>query len=71
MEPITIHPKNKEQASLFEQLAKTLKVPFEKTREAGSPYNPEFVAKIERSRKNYKEGKGTVVTLKGLKELCK
>lgn len=71
MGPITIHPKNKEQASLFEQLAKTLKVPFEKTKKPGSPYNPEFVEKIERSRKNYKEGKGTVVTLKELKRLCK
>lgn len=71
MEVITIHPQNKEQASLFEQLAKTLKVPFEKAKQPGSPYNSEFVAKIERSRKNYKEGKGTIVTLKELKELCK
>lgn len=71
MEAITIHPKNKEQVNLFEQFAKTLKVPFEKTEETGSPYNPEFVAKIERSRKNYKEGKGTVISLKELKELCK
>lgn len=28
MESIIIHPKSKEQASLFEQLAKDLKVPF-------------------------------------------
>lgn len=71
MEPITIHPKNKEQANLFEQLAKTLKVPFQKAKKSGSPYNPEFVAKIQKSRKDYKEGKGTLITLKELKELCK
>ncbi len=63
METIIIHPKTKEQVSLFEQLAKTLKVPFEKTAEkkAGSRYNPEFVAKIERSRKNFKEGKYKII----------
>ena len=71
MEAITIYPKNEEQTNLFEQLAKTLKVPFEKKEKPRIPYNPEFVAKIQRSRKNYKEGKGTVVTLKELKELCK
>ena len=42
IEAITIHPKNKEQASLFEQLAKTLKVPFEKSRKKASHYNIEF-----------------------------
>jgi hypothetical protein len=68
METITIYPKNEEQTNLFEQLAKTLKVPFEK--KAGH-YNAAFVAKIQRSRKDYKEGKGTVITLQELKELCK
>jgi len=71
MEVITLHPKNREQAILFEQLAKTLKVPFEKQKVTKSPYNPEFVAKIQKSRKDFKEGKGTLITLKELKELCK
>lgn len=71
MEAITIHPKNEEQANLFEQLAKALKVRFETGKETKSPYNPDFVAKIERSRKNYKEGKGTLISLKELNELCK
>jgi hypothetical protein len=55
-----MHPKTKERTSLFQN-----------TKVTGSPYNPEFVAKIERSRKNYKDGKGIVVTLKELKKLCK
>ena len=66
MESIIIHPKNKEQASLFEQLAKTLKVPFEKAKKTGKPYSPDFVAKIENSRKDYKEGRGSEITLKKL-----
>ncbi len=63
MEAIIIHPKNKEQASLFEQLAKTLKVPFEKAKRAGSNYNSEFVAKLKESRKQAKEGKTVKIDL--------
>jgi len=59
METITIHPQSKEQASLFEQLAKALNVPFEKKEE--SPYHPEFVAKIKKSEKNFKEGRYTSI----------
>jgi hypothetical protein len=71
METIIIHSKNKEQLNLFEQLARALKVPFEKDKKVTGHYNPEFIAKIQRSRKNYAEGKGTEVTIKELKELCK
>jgi len=63
MEAITIHPKNKEQASLFEQLAKTLKVPFEKTKKTESPYNAEFVAKMRENRKQAKEDKAVKISL--------
>ncbi len=63
MEAITIHPKNKEQASLFEQLAKTLKVPFEKTKKTESPYNAEFVAKMRENRKQAKEDKTVKISL--------
>jgi hypothetical protein len=34
-------------------------------------YNPDFVAKIEQSRKDYTEGKGTVVSLNELNDLWK
>lgn len=63
MELITIHPKNKKQATLFEQLAKILKVPFEKTKKTGSSYNPEFVAKMRESRKQAREGKTVKINL--------
>ena len=63
MEPITIHPKNKEQSSLFEQLAKALKVPFEKAKKTKSPYNSEFVTKMRESRKQAKEGKTVKIAI--------
>lgn len=34
METITIHPKSKQQARLFEQLAKALNVPFKRRKKA-------------------------------------
>lgn len=67
--PITLRRKGR--GYLFEQLAKTLKARFEKRELPQSPYNSDFVAKIERSRKNYKEEEGTIITLKELNELCK
>lgn len=70
MESIIKHPKSKEEASIFEQLARALKVPFEK-RKIESPYNPEFVAKILQGDKDLKAGKGKKVTITELDELCK
>ncbi len=60
---ITIHPKTKEQASLFEQLAKTLKVPFEKSKKERSHYNDEFEAKMRESRKQAEQGKAVKINL--------
>jgi hypothetical protein len=57
MEKIIIHPKNKEQASLFEQLAKALKVPFEKG-QPESLYDPESVNELIQAKKDIEEGKG-------------
>ncbi|MDQ2721030.1 MAG: hypothetical protein M3Z26_14885 [Bacteroidota bacterium] len=71
METITIHPKDKEQSDLFEHLANTLKIPFEKNKKEPKQYNEEFVTKIQGSRKNYKEGKGVEINIKELKDLCK
>ncbi len=63
MESITIHPKNKEQANLFEQLAKTLKVPFEKFKKERSHYNAEFEAKMRESRRQANQGKTVKINL--------
>jgi|GEM_PF-1767729 len=57
VEMIIIHSKNKEQASLFEQMAKALNVPFEKGQKENS-YDPEFVKELLRAKKDIEEGKG-------------
>ena len=61
MDAITIHPKNKDQASLFVQLAKTLKVPFEKVKKPASSYDPKFVKKIKQSDEDFKKGHYTKI----------
>lgn len=66
---IVIHPQSEEQESLFEQLAKVLNVPFEKSEE--SPYDPEFVKKIEQGREDERNGLGRKVTLEELDNLWK
>lgn len=53
MEEITIHPKNKEQVNAFEIILKAMKIPFKKSKEVKSSYNPDFVAKIEKSEKKF------------------
>jgi len=42
---------------------KALKIPFEKVEDGESPYNPEFVAKIEKSMQQANEGKVVKIDL--------
>lgn len=65
MEAITVHPKSKEQLDAVEAVLKVLKVPFRKSK-TESPYNPEFVAKIKKSKKNFSEGKYTTIKVEDL-----
>ena len=53
-----IHPSNSEQANALKAFAKALKLKFEI---AEKPYNPEFVAKIQKSKQEIKDGKVTRV----------
>ena len=66
MEEITIQPKNKEQLNALEIILKAMNIPFKKSKERKSPYNPEFVAKIKRSEKNFSEGKYTTIKVEDL-----
>ncbi len=70
MTTIVIHPQSAEQENLFEQLAKVLNVPFEKSEEE-SPYDPEFVKKIEQGIEDVKNGLGRKITLEELDNLWK
>ena len=68
MEAIILHPKNKSQLSLLKKLAKEMGVAFEtKKQEAEEEtYNPEFVAKIMRPRKDFEEGRFTAIKTEDL-----
>lgn len=63
MEAITLHPKNKSQLSLLKKLAKEMGVAFETKKQVAEEetYNPEFVAKIMRSREDSKNGRVTII----------
>jgi len=61
-----IHTKTAEQENALKAFAKALKIKFEVAKE--KPYDPEFVAKIQESRQQAKEGKATRVKKENLKE---
>jgi uncharacterized membrane protein (DUF106 family) len=48
------HPENKEKLAALKAFMKALKIRFE---EGESPYNPEFVKKINRSEEDFKAGR--------------
>ena len=55
------HPSNENELSIIKTFFEALKIKFEVTQE--SPYNPEFVAKIQKSRKQAQEGKTVKIAL--------
>ncbi len=52
---IIVHPANEQEMSVIKAFFEALKIKFEVAKD--SPYDPEFVAKIEKSRKQAAEGK--------------
>lgn len=65
METLIVEPKNRKQLSAIKAFLKALDVSFRKEEE--SPYNPEFVAKIKKSEKQFE--KGEYITLDPNKSL--
>lgn len=61
-----IHPETKEQENALKAFIKALNIKFEIAK--GKPYDPDFVAKIQESRKQAKEGTTTPVEKENLKE---
>lgn len=58
METILVQPKDKEQFLAFKKFFKSMNVSFVVKKEVQEkPYNPEFVAKILRSQKDFEEGR--------------
>lgn len=58
---IIVHPANEQELSVIKAFFEALKIKFEVAKD--SPYNPEFVAKIEKSRKQAAEGKTVKIDL--------
>lgn len=60
-----IHTETPEQETALKAFVKALKMKFEVT---SKPYNPEFISKIEKSKKQAQEGNVTRVDKENLKE---
>lgn len=69
MESIFIEIENKEQKKAITAFLKLINVSFKTKKE--KKYDPEFVAKIQKSREDLKAGKGTVMTIEELNKLGK
>lgn len=65
MEAINIkaYTSDNSQIDAIKAFMKALKIKFEVAKETESPYNPEFVAKIQKSRKQAGEGKTVKIAL--------
>ncbi|WP_439483309.1 DUF2683 family protein [Cyclobacterium plantarum] len=63
---IIIHPENEEQEDALKAFAKALKIKFEVAQK--SNYDPDFVAKIEKSQQEFEEGNYTRVEKQDLKK---
>ena len=58
---IIVHPKTTEQVSVVIAFMEALKIKFEISKIDDSPYNSEFVAKINQSKKEFETGEFTRV----------
>lgn len=66
---LIVHPSNDEQVTVLKAFLEALKIRFEFSKD--DAYSPEFVAKIEKSKQDYKDGKGKVYTTEQLNALWK
>jgi hypothetical protein len=63
MGTLIIHPDNKQQLAALKTFMKAFKISFE---EEKSPYDPEFVAKIQEAREQVKKGETRIVNIADL-----
>jgi hypothetical protein len=63
------HPSNEQEMNTIKAFFEALKIKFEVTKD--TPYDPEFVSKIERGREDYRNNKGISISIKELNDLCK
>jgi hypothetical protein len=58
---LIVHPTNTNELDIIKAFFEALKIKFEMAEQ--SPYNPDFVAKIKKSRKQATEGKTVKISL--------
>ena len=63
MSTLLVHTQDADQLKATKAFLKALKIPFEKINDDERPYNPEFVAKIEKSMQQADEGKVVKIDL--------
>jgi len=63
---IIVHPGSDDKFEALKAVLKALKIKFEITKKKA--YNPDFVAKIEKSKQEFKDGKFTRVKKEDLKK---
>jgi hypothetical protein len=68
METLTLEPRTKRDIEAVKAFANALKIPIKKN---GSPYNPEFIAKIKRGDEDIKAGRYREISLEELEKMCK
>jgi hypothetical protein len=66
---LIVHPQTSEQVTVIKAFLEALKIKFEFCKD--ETYDPDFVAKIENAREDYKNGKGKVYTTEQLHTLWK
>ncbi|MGD8782107.1 MAG: hypothetical protein PVH88_24475 [Ignavibacteria bacterium] len=70
---VIAHPKTTEEVNALKAFLQALKIKFEISKarpdsSGKSPYNPEFVAKIKKSKKEFEDGKFKRVDMKDLQK---
>jgi len=68
---ITANSVDASQIEAIKAIFKAMKIKFKLTKESDTSYDPKFVDKIVEGQTDIKNGKGVVITLDELEELCK
>ncbi|MFA6083652.1 DUF2683 family protein [Mucilaginibacter sp.] len=61
-----VHPTNEAQEKAVKAVLDAMQIPYEEEPDVEKPYDPLFMAKIDESRKQAREGKGTIIKTEDL-----
>jgi len=73
MEPLHIkaYPTKKSEVVAIKSFLKEMKIKFELTEKDITSYSQDFIDKIKQGEQDLKEGKGLILSIDDLEELCK